>query len=70
MAGRDYSALRALHCINWADMDVDLRRMTREKCLELSGLPPQTVETVQPEEPASGASDPAKRLRLAFWRRA
>lgn len=76
LAGRDYSAMQALHCINWADMDVDLRRMTREKCLELLGLPPQTVETIQPEEtgrpgpPEAKAGETPKRLRLAFWRRA
>lgn len=74
MAGRDYAALRAVHCMNWADMGPDLARMTREKCLEMLGLPPQVIEVVQ-EAPKRGAApepepahEPAKRLRLAFWR--
>ncbi len=39
LAGRDYAALRGLHCVDWADMGPDLARMTREKCFELLGLP-------------------------------
>jgi len=71
MAGRDYAALRAIHCVSWADMGPDLARMTREKCFELLGLPPQVLEAVQ-EAPRRGAAEPAhepaKRLRLAFWK--
>ena len=68
MAGRDYAALRGLHCVDWADMGPELARMTREKCLEMLGLPPRTVEMVQPESSNEKPSEPAKRLRLAFWR--
>jgi hypothetical protein len=42
LGGRDFSALSALHCVDWADMGPDLARLTREKCLELLGLPAQT----------------------------
>ena len=70
MAGKDYSALRGLHCVDWADMGNDLARLTREKCLELLGLPPNALDLIQPERPAEKASEPAKRLRLAFWRAA
>ena len=69
MGGKDYAALRTLHCVDWADMGPDLVRMTQEKCLELLGLPAQTIEAVSvrenPSEPAHG---PANRLRLAFWK--
>lgn len=65
LGGKDVLALDALHCVAWGDMPDDLRRATREKVLEVLGLPPQIIEHAEPkraEEP------PAKRLRLAFWR--
>ena len=68
MAGPDYMALRGIHCVPWADMGPDLARLTREKCLELLGLPQQTIDLVQPERITEKQSEPAKRLRLAFWR--
>jgi hypothetical protein len=68
IAGRDYHALRGLHCVDWADMGPELARLTREKCIELLGLPPATVDMVQPAERAEPAEEPAKRLRLAFWK--
>lgn len=68
LAGRDYAALQAVHCVDWVDMGPDLTRMVREKCLELLGLPPVTIDTIQPECAKEPAHEPAKRLRLAFWR--
>lgn len=68
MAGKDYAALRGLHCVDWADMGPDLARMTREKCLEMLGLPPQTIEMIRPERAAEPQAEPAKRLRLAWWK--
>jgi hypothetical protein len=70
MAGRDYAALRAVHCVAWADMGPELALMVREKCLELLGLRAQTVEMLKPDpqQRAEPAHEPAKRLRLAFWR--
>ena len=68
LAGRDYAALQSLHCIDWADMGPDLARMTREKCLELLGLPAQTVNMaseVRGEPPAENVRRPS----LAFWKR-
>lgn len=69
LAGRDYAALQSLHCVDWVDMGPDLARMTREKCFELLGLPAVTVEAAVPrnnEKPA----DQARRLTLAFWKKA
>jgi len=68
MGGVDYSALRGLHCVDWADMGPELSQMTREKCLELLGLPPTVVEMVTPAGKPEPTHEPAKRLRLAFWR--
>jgi len=68
LAGRDYAALRTLHCVDWADMGPDLARLTREKCFELLGLPAQTIDVVQPEAKAEAKPERARRLRLAFWR--
>jgi hypothetical protein len=48
LSGQDYAALRAVHCMDWADMGPDLARMVREKCLELLGLPPEVVEMDRP----------------------
>ena len=70
MAGKDYAALRGLHCVDWADMGPDLARLTREKCLEMLGLPSQTIDMVARTSPAEKPTEPAKRLRLAFWREA
>lgn len=68
MAGTDYAALRGLHCVDWADMGPELARMTREKCLELLGLPLQTIEMIQPVSKSEKTVEPATRLRLAFWK--
>lgn len=70
LAGRDYAALRSVHCVDWGDMGPDLALMTREKCLEMLGLPPHTVDMVVTDRPTAKATEPARRLRLAFWRSA
>lgn len=70
LGGPDWLAMEPLHCIKWGDMDPELRRMLREKVLELLGLPPQTIEMVEPTRPAEKPSEPAKRMRLAWWRAA
>lgn len=73
LAGRDYAALRSVHCVDWADMGPELARMVREKCLELLSLPPQTIDLVQEQTSAASTKreaphKPANRLRLTFWR--
>jgi len=68
LGGRDFAALNALHCVDWADMGPELARLTREKCLEMLGLPAQTIDMAQTEQPSEKPSERAKRLRLAFWR--
>lgn len=69
MAGKDYGALRALHCVDWADMGPELTTMVREKCFDLLGLPQAAIDSVCKREAATEkAHEPAKRLRLAFWK--
>jgi hypothetical protein len=68
LGGPDWLAMEPLHCVKWGDMDPELRRMLREKVIEVLGLPPQAVDVVHPEKPAEKPSQPASRLRLAFWR--
>ena len=69
MAGKDYAALRAVHCVAWADMGPELTTMVREKCFELLGLPQAAIAGVCTREaPSEKAHEPAKRLRLAFWK--
>ena len=69
MAGKDYAALRALHCIDWADMGPELTTMVREKCFELLGLPQAAIEgACKRDAQNEKAHVPAKRLRLAFWK--
>ncbi len=70
LGGKDWAAMEPLHCVKWGDMDPELRRMLREKVLELLGLPAQTLEMVEPARPAEKPSEPAKRMRLAWWRAA
>ena len=65
-AGPDYEALRALHCVNWADMGPDLTRMAKEACLQVLGLPSSVVDAVATERETPRTSE---RIRLAFWRR-
>lgn len=67
LAGKDYAALRSVHCMDWADMGPDLARLTREKCLDMLGLQAQTIDMVQPASQEK-APEHAKRLRLAFWK--
>ena len=38
MSSRDMAALKALHCVDWGDMDKDLRRMVHDKCYEAMGV--------------------------------
>lgn len=64
-AGRDYDALRAVHCIDWADMGRDLERMVKEKTLEILELPAQVIDVLQAEQPKPSP----EKMRLAFWRR-
>lgn len=69
MAGKDYAALRTMHCVDYADMGPELAKMVREKCLELLGIPPSAViEAVSVREPEQ-RSAPAQRPRLAFWKK-
>ena len=73
LSGTDYQALRTLHCVDWGDMGPELATMTREKCFELLGLPPQTIDVQASTEPATPKAKPAEqatKLRLAFWQRA
>lgn len=69
LSGRDYAALQSLHCIDWADMGPDLARMTREKCLELLGLPVQTVNMANEVRSKPNAEN-VRRPGLAFWKKA
>ena len=69
LAGKDYAALRSVHCVDWADMGPELTAMVREKCFELLGLPTQVIEGVCSRDTASEpAHKPAAKLRLAFWK--
>lgn len=69
LAGKDFAALQTMHCVDWVDMGPELATMVREKCLELLGLPQAAIDSVCTREvPNEKAHEPAKRLRLAFWR--
>lgn len=69
LAGKDYEALRSVHCVNWADMGPELTTMVREKCFEMLGLPQAAIDSVcRKEATTEKAHEPAKRLRLAFWK--
>jgi len=61
LGGLDYRALHSMHCISWSDMGPDLARMTREKCLELLGLPPGVIEIVEPPLKTETPKEPARR---------
>jgi len=65
-AGRDFDALRAVHCVDWADMGTDLARMVKEKTLEVLELPAQVIDAVDAEQHKPKV---VEKLRLAFWRR-
>jgi hypothetical protein len=65
LAGKDWEALRALHCMKYADMGETLARQARETSVRLLGITVQMADEVPPPKPAA-----AERPRLAFWRRA
>lgn len=68
LGGSDWKAMQPLHCVSWGDMGPELAQQMKEKCLELLGLPPQVIDAIAPERAAEKPSEPAKRLRLAWWR--
>jgi hypothetical protein len=43
---KDYQALRALHCVNWSDMDADLRNMVMVKTMQIFDTPKFSVEVL------------------------
>lgn len=65
LGGRDYQALRVLHCVSWADMPEPLRQQTREKVVEILGLPPVIIEG---EKVESAPTHKSPKLKLAFWK--
>lgn len=67
VGGKDYDALRAVHCVNYADMHPDLRRMVRTKVLELLGVPPDIID-VDVEQPSAPQAQPESGRRwLSFF---
>lgn len=66
LAGRDYAALRSLHCIDWMDMGPDLARMTRAKCIELLGLSHEILDVATDSPKEKPAEKQRSLLRLAF----
>lgn len=48
IGGRDYDALRALHCVKWGDMPPPLRTEVRAKVVELLGLPESALTAAAP----------------------
>ena len=68
MAGRDYDALRAVHCIDYADMGPELANMVRQKAVELLGIPDNIIDSVCTKEPEK-PQQTANKLRLMFWKK-
>lgn len=71
LCGRDYEALRALHCVHWSDMGRDMSRSVKEKCLELLAIETSVidmVDEVKPEAPPPAKETRRPRLSLAWWR--
>jgi hypothetical protein len=64
LGGKDYQAVRLLHCVKWAEMPHDIRQQAREKIVEMLGLPPSIINAEKVEQ---AARQPTK-LRLAFWK--
>lgn len=69
LGGSDWVAMQPLHCVKWGSMDPELRRMLREKVLEVLGLPEQTIDIVEQVQPKEKSSEPTNRPHLAFWKR-
>ena len=70
IGGKDYGALRALHCMDWADMGPELAAMVREKCLEILGIPKDFIDGISQRETSNEAAHgPAGCFHLAFWRK-
>lgn len=72
-AGRDYAALRSLHCMDWQDMPAGLPNQVRERVLSMLQIPPEVLEVVTrpvPDEKQAEEAAKPQGLRLAFWRKA
>ncbi len=70
LAGRDYEALRALHCMDWADMGTDLAHQTRAVCCQILGIPESYASEPEPHvtQPTK-AKEARSMLSLIFNRR-
>ena len=68
VGGRDYEALRGLHCMTWAEIPDPFRSQTREKIVELLGLPPMVIEGEKSAPGEKTRREPERKLRLAFWK--
>jgi hypothetical protein len=66
LAGKDFEALEALHCVHYSKMGRGLAEQVRAKCLELLGLPPMTIDAECQREPEQPKQE--RRLRIAFWK--
>ena len=67
IGGKDYEAIRGLHCFKWADIPEPLRTQVKEKIIELLGLPPPVID-IKSYPPQEEPQEPEKKLRLAFWK--
>jgi len=69
LAGRDYEALRAVHCMDWADMGPDLARQVREVCCRMLGIPDTQPVVTEPHVPQPMPAKEARSiLSLLFSR--
>lgn len=66
--GPDYKALSNLHCVDYGDMGSDLTLQVRQKCVEILGLSTVVTDAEFTEAQRGPMHQPAKRLRLAFWK--
>jgi hypothetical protein len=61
LAGRDYEALRAVHCMDWADMGPDLSTQVVAVCCRMLGIPEDQV--AKAAEPHVPQPEPDKKAR-------
>lgn len=66
VGGKDYEALNALHCIEYATMSPSLRQGVEEKVFELLGLH-NYYEAAASKENSQAQEPSPPRLKLAFW---
>lgn len=62
----DTRALHMMHCVSWTDMGHNVAHMTRQKIIEILGLPPTVLDDLTRVVPDPAPTEPPKRSIISL----